>query len=674
MKLTWQGILTHTGMIIIAKKYIRVSDSYRIVAKNKHMKKPVFSLMLIFILATLMKSFAQEPGLYIPLNIQKAYENKTRSLDGKPGQNYWQNSADYIINLDFNPETRLLKGNEKIKYFNNSPDTLKEIIIHLYPDFFKKGNARDKNIDFSDESDGVIIEKIAINNKETDISPQSKKMKIYHTWLKLKLDSPILPKSSLMLDISWKYTLNLGSHIRTGTVDSSSFFIAYFFPHVAVYDDIHGWNKYNYTGTTEFYNDFSNYEVSINIPENFIVWATGLLQNPEEVLSEKVLQRYKLAMTSDSIIHIIDSTEVMQNNTILNGLNTWKFKAMNVPDFAFATSDHYLWDATSLVVDENTGRRVLVDAAYNKNSKDFYKVADIASQSIKYMSQKFPGVPFPYPQMTVFNGGTGMEFPMILNNMSVYHPNMGHYPNKQHLLLVFTAHEIAHTYFPFYMGTNEIKYAWMDEGWATLTEFLIGSELDTINTTKILSIDKYKKVIGTETDFPIISLSDIIKNPAYRINSLPKAAIFNFILKDLLGDDLFKKSLHEYMDRWNGKHPMPYDFFFTFNEACGMNLNWLYKPWFFEYGYPDLALRKVSKDKSKYSIVVEKIGNYPVPIYLKITYSDGSINMAHEKVSVWKDGNNEYIIDLNSEKPVRQIELSNPVIPDADLTNNVIYY
>ena len=637
------------------------------------MNKIVFSFILITVLAISSESFAQISDLYIPLNIQKAYKNKTRSKDGKPGENYWQNRADYSINVDFNPKTRLLKGNEKITYFNNSPDTLKEIVIHLYPDYFKKGNARDNNIDFADESDGVSIENITVDNKVINTNPESKNVKYYHTYLKLKLDSYLLPQSKINLDISWNYTVNLGSHIRTGTVDSTSFFIAYFFPHIAVYDDIHGWNEYEYTGNTEFYNDFGDYEVSIAVPEDFIVWATGILQNPEELLREEVLNRYKSAMISDSIIHIIDSTEVLQkNSTSKNGKNIWRFKADNIPDFAFALSDHYLWDATSLIVDEKTGRRVLVDAAYNKDSKDFYKVAEIARKSIEYMSFEFPGIPFPYPQMTVFNGATGMEFPMILNNMSVNHPNMGHHPNKEHLLLVFTAHEIAHNYFPFYMGTNEIDYAWMDEGWATLTEFLLGSELDTINTTKILSINKYKKVIGTETDFPLISISKITKNPTYKVNSLPKAAIFNLILKDLLGDDLFKKTLHEYMNRWNGKHPMPYDFFYTFNNASGQNLNWLYNPWFFEYGYPDLAIKDVNIKSGNYEIVIEKIGNYPIPVDLKILFSDGTSQIIHKKVSVWKNGSETFNILSETDKTIIRIELYNQNIPDADLTNNIL--
>ena len=636
------------------------------------MSKILSTYILISILAVTTKSLAQTSNLYIPINIQEAYKNKTRSMDGKPGENYWQNRADYSINVDFNPKTRFLKGNEKITYFNNSPDTLKEIVIHLYPDYFKKGNARDNNIDFTDESDGVSIENIIVDNKVINVNPGSRNVEYFHTYLKLKFDSYLLPNSQIKLDISWNYTLNLGSHIRTGTVDSTSFFIAYFFPHIAVYDDIHGWNEYEYTGNTEFYNDFGNYEVSITVPENFIVWATGTVQNPEEVLSEKVLLRYKSAMTSDTIIHIVDSNEVIQKKiTTKNIKNKWKFKVNNIPDFAFALSDHYLWDATSLVVDEKTERRVLIDAAYNKDSKDFYKVAETARKSIEFLSFNFPGIPFPYPQMTVFNGATGMEFPMILNNMSVYHPNMSHHPNKEHLLLVFTAHEIAHTYYPFYLGTNEIDYAWMDEGWATLTEFLLGSELDTINTTQILSINKYKKAIGTETDFPLISMSKITKNPTYKVNSLPKAAIFNLILKDLLGDDLFKKTLHEYIERWNGNHPMPYDFFYTFSNASGQNLNWLYKPWFFEYGYPDLAIKDVNIKDGDYKIVIEKIGNYPIPLDLNILFSDGTHEIIHKKVSVWKKGDNTFTIHGKTVKTIIEIELGDKNIPDANLINNI---
>lgn len=641
------------------------------------MMKRIMSVIVFLIITVLSgNSLAQDSGLYVPRNINKAYENKTRSLDGTPGPKYWQNKADYTMNIEFDPESQLLKGEAQITYFNNSPDTLKEMYIHLYPNFFKKGQIRDLAVAYSDESDGVTVENITVNNTVVDTSKDNKKLIFSGTNVKLSLDSWIRPKESIELTISWNYrVVNRGSHQRTGRVDSTSFFIAYFFPHIAVYDDIDGWDNYHYTGLSEFYNDFSSFEVAISVPKDFVVWATGMLQNPAEVLSEKYLRRYQAAMTSDEIIHIVDSTEVHQKNiTRQNATNVWHFQAEHVTDFAFATSDHYLWDATSLDVGGGTNKRVVIDAAYNKNSDDFYRVADIARRSIEYMSFEYPAVPFPYPQMTVFNGNSMMEYPMMANDLSVYGIDLDGFPTEENYLISLTAHEIAHSYWPFYIGINEAKYAWMDEGLASLVEFLVASTIDTMSVTGIWALNQYNEISGTKTDLPLFSSSMVTKDPTYLTNSYPKATMFFLMIRDLLGEELFRDVSKEFMDRWKGKHPTPYDLFFTFDQASGQNLNWLFRPWFFEFGYPDLAIKNISRTTGKSNIEIEKIGIYPVPIHLKLTYDDGSSEIIHKKVSVWKMGNSTYSIPVSGNKKISKIELGDHTIPDADMTNNTFQF
>ena len=278
------------------------------------MKKSFSNLVINTIFIFTLISIVWASDLYMPVNIRKAYENGTRSFDGKPGPNYWQNGADYNIQVEFDPETRQLSGSEKITYYNNSPDLLTEIVFHLFPNLYKKGNIRDFEIELADESDGVTITAMALNGKKIDPSPDNKSLEYTHSSLKLSLQDPLPSGNKLKLNLSWHYVLNENSHMRTGVVDNSSAFIAYFFPRIAVYDDIDGWNDFKYMGTTEFYNDFGNFEVSVTVPQNFIVWATGTLENPEQVLSHKYLNRYREALTSDNVIHIVDSTECTQNN------------------------------------------------------------------------------------------------------------------------------------------------------------------------------------------------------------------------------------------------------------------------------------------------------------------------------------------------------------------------
>jgi len=621
-----------------------------------------FIPLLIFITIVGTEGFLQEAELYTPINIQKAYEKGTRSKDGKPGPNYWQNRADYSMKVKLDPATPSLSGNEVIHYYNNSPDTLYRIVFQLYPDMYKTGNPRDFNVDPGDEHDGVLITGFSINGKEVEVSSNSRKMVRLNTGFIIFPKDPIPPGSITTLKIEWSFELNDHSHQRSGRVDESSFFIAYFFPRIAVYDDISGWNYHEYKGISEFYNDYGDFEVEIEVPDNWLVWATGLLQNPSKVLEDKFLKRYQLAMQSDEIIHIINKEEAASLIiTPKKSSNKWVFKAENVSDFAFGTSDHYLWDASSLVVDKKTGRRVFIDAAFNKYSNDFFRVAEIARESVKIMSDDIPGIPFPFPQITVFNGLSEMEYPMMVNDMSV----------GENMVVSLTAHEIFHSYFPFYVGINETSYAWMDEGWATFSDYLIASKIEPENYHILYFLDDYIQGIQRGRDIPIIANSHMLNAPVYHHNSYAKSSVFNLILKDLLGEELFYESLREYIKIWNGKHPVPNDFFYTFNKSSGQSLNWLFQPWFFDFGYPDLGIKEVIKSQGTYKIVVQNLGHYPIPVHLKIWFSDGSVEEYHETADVWKNKVDKIQINIPANKKINKINLGTDLIPDADQSNNI---
>ncbi|MCK5075600.1 MAG: hypothetical protein KAR38_04445, partial [Calditrichia bacterium] len=233
-------------------------------------------------------------------------------------------------------------------------------------------------------------------------------------------------------------------------------------------------------------------------------------------------------------------------------------------------------------------------------------------------------------------------------------------------------HEIFHSYFPFYTGLNETKYAWMDEGLTCYGEYLTVSHLDSPEHAGFIFFNSYKRYIGHDIDLPIISTSDNIKSPVYYSNSYVKPAVFFMILHDLIGDELFKKAIQEFITRWHGKHPMPYDLFFTFMDVSGQNLDWIIKPWFFEYGYMDLAVNEIIKENGKYKVVIEKKGHYPGPFQLQITFDDNSIEIIEKKASIWKNGENYYPIRVLTEKKIKQVELINKYYLDADMSNNVL--
>lgn len=617
-----------------------------------------FAPLLVFIIAGL---YSQSQPLPIPRNFIKAYEMGTRSPDGNPGPVYWQNRAEYEIDVTFNPADNKLSGRERIVYYNNSPDTLRSLFFHLYPNLYRKGVPLDYPLDPADQHNGVNINRMTINDNALDLSPEKKSVQIFNTLMVLRLEESLLPSGSVSLAIDWDYPLNKGSHLRTGQVDATTWFIAYFYPHLCVYDDINGWDTAPYTGEQEFYNDFADYTLRITVPGDFLVWATGEWQNPDQILSETYLQRYLQSKGSDQIIPIVTAGDASRRITTKGKSHTWEFKGENVTDVAFALSDHYLWDATSLVVDTVTGRRVRIAAAYNGDSKDFYQVCRIARSAIEKMSFYYPAVPFPFPCMTVFNGLSEMEYPMMVNDISL---------EDEHEVIALTVHEILHTYFPFYTGTNETKYAWMDEGLTTMGEYLVTSVVDTVHESEVMFTQAYNRSAGDDNDLPLFSTSNAMKGYPYWRNSYTKAAFFYLTLMDYLGKDRFLEALHAFVERWHGKHPTPFDFFYTFNDISGEDLSWLIRPWFFEFGYPDLGIDHVETNGDQAVIGMKKNGPFPVPVRLKVEFADGTVEKIHRDAGIWKDGKDLFEISIQSSKNIKNIELGDKEIPDTDMTNN----
>ncbi|MEP6673931.1 MAG: M1 family metallopeptidase [Ferruginibacter sp.] len=610
--------------------------------------------ILIGIVASSVNVIAQN-AIAVPLNLKATYDKGTRTADGKPGRQYWQNKANYSISINFDPSSRMITGTEDITYFNESPDSLKEILFKLYPNLYKKGAPRLMNIQAQDLTDGMKIEQMTINNEDQNTA----RLRIDATNMSVGLrQKPLPPKQQLVFSIKFSYQLNKTSHIRTGQVDDGSFFIAYFFPRIAVYDDIDGWNRNPYIGTQEFYNDFCNFKFNVTVPKDYLVWATGDLTNCSEVLNEKFCSRIKQAETNDAIINIIDSTDLVNGNiTAANAINTWKFEAGNVTDVAMGISNHYTWQSSSLVVDKSTGRRTRVDAVFNTSHKDYFKVADDARKTVEAMSFRFPKWPYPYHHETVFDGLDQMEYPMMVNDNPV---------EDRAESIELTDHEIFHTMFPFYMGINETKYGWMDEGWATIGEWLISPMIDST------LVDEYgmsgvNNTSGKEIDLPVTTLTTQLDGTAMFINSYPKPALGYLYVKDLLGDDLFYKGLHNYFRNWSGKHPMPFDFFNSMNTGSGKNLNWFWKRWFFDGGVADLAIGKLNGKQ----LIIENKGDKPLPVDLTITFADGSTEKIHRSVSVWEKSNRTISLNIASGKAIKKIILGSTYVPDVNKKDNV---
>jgi hypothetical protein len=620
---------------------------------------PLRLLLLVLGLYLLATPGTAQRSLLMPLNHQKAYEKGTRSHSGKPGPNYWQNKAEYNIEASLNPSKHRIEGAETVVYTNNSPDTLRQLRLKLTHDLYRKGAQRGYDLPAADIDEGVELLQVQINGKTLAAKDQQR----FATFVDLRLNqAPLLPGTSLTLKVKWAYTLPVTPGApRECVCDKSTFFVPYWYPQVAVYDDLQGWASAPYTGLQEFYNDFSNYDVRITVPKGYMVWATGEWQNPLEILETPVFEKWNKAHQSNEVVSVFTEKDLKDGGIFKKAKQqVFHFRAEQVPDFAFATSDHYNWDATSVVVDQRSGRRTFISAAYNTKSQDYYRVADIAAKGIRLMSEWLPGYPFPYPVMTVFNGDDGMEYPMMCNDASTGDND----PTG------LTVHEISHTYFPFMMGVNEQDYAWMDEGWAAFFDYLL---TDSLSNHRLGGVRGYGQIAGTDNDVPPMVRARNLST-AYRNASYQRPQVAYLGLLDLLGYDTFRYCMNEYMNRWKGKHPAPFDFFNTWNEASGQNLDWYWKPWFFDWGYPDLALQRPSRNEAANCqiITIERKGNQPVPVYLKVTYTDGSTDTITRRASVWKDGKSILTIPAAVGKTIRSAELGHVRIPDTNLKDNKI--
>jgi hypothetical protein len=445
-----------------------------------------------------------------------------------------------------------------------------------------------------------------------------------------------------------------------------TYFLAYFYPRVAVLDDYNVWDRMNFMDSHEFYSDFNDYFVTVNVPKNYVVWGTGTLQHPENVLQPEILQRFHASFTSDQTIHVATKEELAAGKvTKQNAVNSWQFTAKNIPDMTFGLSDHYLWDAGSVVVDDATKRRAVVHAAYQDAAADYRFMVKFGKHSLDWLSHHWPGVPYPYEKTTIFQGFAGMEYPMMANDESYQDTTFSRFVAE---------HEIAHTYMPFYMGTNETRYGFMDEGWATTFELLIGrADMGNEGAERLYKQFRVQGWIGDRSsnqDIPIITPGDALTGAGFGNNEYGKASIGYFAMKDLLGDDLFKKCLHAYMDRWHGKHPTPWDFFHTFNNVSGKNLNWFWNKWFFESNYIDLAIEEVKQSGAGVTVNINNIGGMPAPFDLVATYSDGTTARFHQTPAAWQADPKKVSITVKTKKKIKSVNIDGGIWMDADELNN----
>lgn len=614
------------------------------------MKKQLLLLVASILIQT---SFAQK--LYTTTNYDKAIANNTRTITGIPGDKYWQNTSTYNINVKIDPIEGRLDAFQTINYTNNSPNELSSLCFNIYQNLYKKGVARRVEVAESDLHDGVKIENLMINNKLID----AKNISIAGTLMYIRLKDKLASKASITIQMNWSFKIPEKSLLRISKYSNESIFIGKWFPKLAVYDDIEGWNKYTHNGLAEFYNDYSDYQVAIEVPENYIVQATGELRNAEQVLHPQIYKRLQKAKNSDENIEIVSSSDKIVTK---RGKQTWNFSAYNVPDFAFGIAKNYIWEASSIKSKSMTNS-VFVDAIYPRDNKDFNEVISIAKQTIVYMSEEMPAVPYPYSHMSIYKGHGGMEYPMIVNDGS---------EEERDNTVYVTTHEIMHSIFPILVGMSETKYAWFDEGFTVVFPEELQDRLNSKANPAVKTVKYFESYYANNEREPVMMTpSHYLDANIYFALNYGKAEIAIRLFKEYLGKKAFSSLMASFINTWKSKHPVPNDFFAFTNDYLKTDLNWFWQKWFFEYAKADLSIKEVKLYENSYSIIIENIGGLSLPIEILIEYKDGSKEKISYKMDVWKTGEKALNINHRTNKEIKKIILGNKLIPDTNKENNI---
>ncbi|MCU0252881.1 MAG: M1 family metallopeptidase [Vicinamibacterales bacterium] len=609
-----------------------------------------------------------DAGLFVPREVQQAYASGTRSPDGRPGPNYWQNHAEHRIRITLNPPSRRVQGEQEIVYTHNGPEPMTNLIF------------REKQVDAKFLTDGITVDELSIDGKTVPWDNPADPLRVYNypggTIHAMTLGAPVPTKGSVHIRMRWHYDLVADSGWKEGAIDETTYFLAYFFPRVTNMSDYNGWDITAFTLGREFNNDFADFKVEVDVPRDYVVWATGTLQNAKEVLQPAVQRKLEASFKHDKVVTLAEAAEVRAGKVTARGERlTWKWQADHVPDFAIAVSNHYRWDAASVVVDPATGRRASVQAAYLDSATDFRNIVSGAQQTLKFASTVWPGVPYPYPKTTIVLGSADEEYPMMVNDGS----NLGNAYAAKLGGTAFTdfvaAHEILHTWFPFYMGINEKRYPFMDEGWTTAFEYL--RNRDALGASVADSLFKDFRVAGWGTpassyELPIITPHDSMwgQSAVFGFNQYGKAALGFLALKDLMGVAAFRKGLHEFMARWHGKRPLPWDMFNTFNDVGAGDYNWFFRNWFFSYNHSDLTLDGVRSVDGGHAVAVRNTGGMAVPFDVVLEFTDGSSERVHRTPAAWQANGHETAVRVSGGKALRSVTLDTGIFVDANPGDN----
>jgi len=612
-----------------------------------------------------------------PPEFARAVSRGWRSEDGMPGTSYWQNWTGYDIDARLDPETGKVEGTVRILYAHDAPANLETVWLHLHQNLHKAGSPR---LESQEITGGVTLTGVSADGEELRESTEGPGYEVDGTLMQLRPTIRLEPGDTLQLDIDWEVTLPQNGSGRMGYSNREMYFVGYWFPKMVLFDDLRLWNAEPYLGPAEFYDGFADYDVSLTVPVNWTVAATGTLQNPEEVLSAVTQDRLAVAATSDTLVMIAGQAERDAETVTADsddGWLTWRFTASNVRDFAWSTSNVQRWDATSAVVadrdDDGTEDRVLIQSFWRPDRAPLWSDQWLyGKQSIEHHS-RYTDFAYPWPHMTSVEGadiiGGGMEFPM----MTLIGPYDGQGQTTQDLFNV-TSHEIGHMWIPMIVGTDENRYAWLDEGSTTFLEDESRMEIWPGVDHHRIEARSYYQVAVAEQETAMMTYGDYYPpGPGYGIASYSKPATLMVALRELMGRETWEEAYRTFISDWAFKHPSPWDFFATFERFAGEDLDWFWTSFYYETWTLDQAVRGPSpKSGGGYTVTIEDRGLVPYPATVRIRTASGDPITHQIPVAHWLEGNTTYDIDVPaSAGPVTRVEIDpSGYAPDVDRSNN----
>ena len=558
--------------------------------------------------------------------IRRAFAGGSRDSTGRPGRNYWQLKTDYTIAVRLDPTTSRLHGTETIALVNNSPDTLRQVALRLPMNHFLFNVPRAATWVPSEETDGMLVTKLAVNGSTVALTapantggrggPPASFTAPYlqggkTTIARIMLTQPILPHASASIAIEWNHKLPGGDggsgHRMTQRWADTLYQPTQWFPRVAVYDDMRGWDSELYLGPSEFYNDFGRFDVKITVPGGWIVSGTGVLQNPAEVLTAKARAQLAKVTASDEVTTIVGADEAGAGVATAAGDQlTWHMVAENVNDFAWATARKYVWQATRATIPGKG--TVPVHMVYLPGHASLYADAGpIARHALEFYSKLW--FPYSFPQLTLQDGpSAGMEYPMVINS------NRG-----------AADHETGHQWWPMTVSNNETWYGWMDEGFNQYMNILSGADSRRSAPNLNGLGQSYGRTSGNEAEPPMMWNANYVGPGFYGFTTYNKMPLLLSMLGGIVGDTAVQRAQSAWGTTWSWKHPSPWDWMFYMNDAlrarAGGDLGWFWYSWLFTTESVDGSIANVTTARGKATVTVKQDGQMPSPVVLQVKFA-----------------------------------------------------